>query len=169
MEALITVSLVITILISLFISVLMVAIVILGAAHAQWLLDGHFLSTQLHGIHQVIDSGHGPHGGRVPGLYVPVFPHQQHGEILRADLEVVPHVFDQNAWQTFSFHSCAPYREQRFRTIQEGPQLGVHMQHCLCFNLQDVGGIWINNCLEDINFWVKSSSNSEGTKHPNIK
>lgn len=124
MEALITVSLVITILISLFISMLMVAIVILRAAHAQWLLDGHFLSTQLHGIHQVIDSGHGPHGGRVPGLYVPVFPHQQHGEILWADLEVVPHVFDQNAWQTFTVHSCAPYREQRFRMIQEGPQLG---------------------------------------------
>lgn len=97
MEALVTVPLVITVLITVFVSVLMVAVVKLGAPHAQRLLDGHFLSTQLHRIHQVIDGGHGPHGRRVPGLNVPIFPHQQHGEILWADLEVVPHVFDQGA------------------------------------------------------------------------
>lgn len=97
MEALITVSLVVAVLVTLFVPVLMVAIVVLWAAHAQRLLDGHLLPTQLHGVHQVIDGGHGPHGRRVPGLYIPVFPHQQHGEILWADLEVVPHVFDQGS------------------------------------------------------------------------
>lgn len=119
MEALITVSLVIAVLITLFVSVLVVAVVKLRAAHAQWLLDGHFLPPQLHGIHQVIDSGHGPHGRRVPGLHVAIFPHQQHREILRADLEVVPHVFDQGAWQTFTFHSCAPCKGQTFRRIKK--------------------------------------------------
>lgn len=112
----------IAILVTMFVSMLMVAIatiLILRAAHTQWLLDGHLLSAQLHRVHQVIDDSHGPHGWGVPGLNVAVLPYQKHGEVFRADLEVIPHVLHQGGWQPFTFHSSTPWMEQRLRLAVE--------------------------------------------------
>lgn len=88
----------VTLVIAVLVSVLMVAvsaIFVFWAAHAKRLLDGHLLSAKLHGVHQVIDISHGPHGRGVPGFHVAVFPNKQHGEVFRADLEVVSHVLHQ--------------------------------------------------------------------------
>lgn len=115
-ERSVTVSLVVVVLVAVFVSVLVVAVaavLVLRAAHTQRLLDGHFLPPQLHGVHQVVDDGHGPHGRRVPGLDVAVLAHQQHGEVFGADLEVIPHVLDQCGRQAFALHCSAACTQRR--------------------------------------------------------
>lgn len=75
---LVAVALVVVVLVAVFVAVLVVAVaavLVLRAAHAEGLLDGHLLPPQLHGVHQVVDDGHGPHGRRVPGLDVAVLAH----------------------------------------------------------------------------------------------
>ena len=99
---LIAISLVIAILVAVMVTV--AAILVLWAAHAQRLLDGHLLPAQLHGVDQVVDDGHGPHGRGVPGLDIAVLSHQEHGEVLRADLEVVADVLHQRGRQSLAIH-----------------------------------------------------------------
>lgn len=92
---LVTIPLVIAVLITVLVSMLMVAIAtvfVFRAAHTKRLLDGHLLSAELHRVYQVINDGHGPHRRGVPGLNVAILPHQQHGEVFCADLEVVSHI-----------------------------------------------------------------------------
>lgn len=83
-------------------------ILILRTAHTKGLLDSHLLSAELHGVNQIIYDGHGPHGRRVPGLDVAVFPHKQHREVLWADLEVVPDVMHKRGRNVLTFHSGSP-------------------------------------------------------------
>lgn len=112
---LISVTLVIAFLVAVFIAVLMVAVsavLVFRAAHAKRLLDGHLLPAKLHGVHQVVDDSHGPHGRGVPGLHVAVFPHKQHGEVFRADLEIVPHVLHQGGGEPFTLHCSTAWTEE---------------------------------------------------------
>lgn len=96
-------SISITLMIGLMVAVMM-SVVMVWTAHAERLLDGHLLSAQLHGVHQLVYDGHGPHRRRVPGLDVAVFPNKQHGEILLTDLEVVPDVLHQRGRQSLAVH-----------------------------------------------------------------
>lgn len=134
---LVTVTLVITVLITMFVSMLMVAIasvLVFRAAHAKRLLDGHFLSAELHRVHQVIDDGHGPHRGRVPGLHVAIFPHQQHGEVFRADLEIVPHVLYQGGRQPFTFHGGSPWMKKELMLEMMEKLLSQSREHSHVFS-----------------------------------
>lgn len=100
------------------VSVLMVAvasILVFWAAHAERLLDGHLLPAQLHGVHQVVNVIHDPHGSGVPGLDVAILPDEQHGEVFWAYLEVVPHVIHQSGREPFTVHGGTPWTDQRVR------------------------------------------------------
>ena len=83
---------------------LSMGVLIFWATHAKRELDSHFLSAQLHRIHQVIDSGHGPHWRGIPRLDIPIFPHKEHREGLWTDLEVVSDVLHQCGREVLSFH-----------------------------------------------------------------
>lgn len=85
---------------------LMMTVVIVRAAHAERLLDGHLLPAKLHGVDQLINDWHGPHRGGIPGFHIAIFPDKQHGEILLADLEVVPNVLHQRCRQVLTVHWC---------------------------------------------------------------
>lgn len=66
---LVAISLMIAFLVAIMVAMVMVTVatvLVLRAAHAQRLLDSHLLPPQLHGIDEVIDDGHGPHGRGVP-------------------------------------------------------------------------------------------------------
>ena len=101
----------------------MVIILILRAAHSQRLLNGHFLSAKLHGVHQVIHDRHGPHWRRIPGLHVAVLPNQEHWEVLRTDLEVVPDILNQRGREVLPFNcsaSCGGQTEEGLEASSSG-------------------------------------------------
>lgn len=105
---LVRVSTIVTLLmVSILVTMVTVSIFIFWASHAQGLLNRHFLPAELHRVNKVVHNGHVPHWGWIPGLDVSILAHQEHWEILCADLEIVPYVFHQGLREFFAVYSCS--------------------------------------------------------------